>query len=90
MQRRRILVVTALAVVLLSGLAAFVLAGRPESCAEPMRCVSRIGGTGCLPGPCGVAEHRAGLQAAGAMVVGLVLGGLLIGLGYRPDDSPGV
>lgn len=83
-----VLIVTGLVVVLVSALVALILASRPGSCAEPLRCVYRLGGTGCSPGPCEVARHRAGLQAAGAVITGLVVGGVLIGLSYRPQSSP--
>ena len=88
--RHRIVVVAAVAVVLVSALAALVLTVRNGSCAEPLRCVYPIGGTGCLPGACAAARHRAALQAAETLVVGLVLGGVLAGLSYRLGDHPAI
>ena len=88
LRRHRLLLMAAIAVFVVTAATAFLIDRSPQRCAQTALCISRLGGGGCLRGPCDVARHGAALRATGAIAFGGLLGGVLLLARHRKLQLP--
>lgn len=81
--RRRGLLLVAIAVLIVAAAIAFVINGSPGLCNQTMVCVRRVDGGVCLPGPCDAARHRAVVRATESVTVAVLISGFLLAVGHR-------